>query len=105
VDYSAVEAWKLNKQGVATFFMPMLPHWYEGVQEHHQAEAEGVAENLDNLWLKLIDMADEVLVCNVAGYIGERTSIEIDHARKMGKPVVYLETKIGTNEAVKKEGE
>ncbi len=85
----AVKAWELNKQGIATFYMPMLPMWYEGVQEHHQAEHEGVAENLDNLWLQLIAMSDEVFVMNINGYIGERTAIEIAHAKKLGKPVKY----------------
>ncbi len=93
VDVSAVKAWEFNKLGIATFMMPLLPHWYPGVQEHHQAEAEGVAEALDNLWLRLIEMADEVFVVNVDGYIGERTGIEIGHARKLGKPVVYLEAR------------
>jgi hypothetical protein len=93
---SAVKAWELNKQGIATFFMPLLPMWYPGVQEHHQAEAENVAENLDNLWLELIAMSDEIFVVNCPderdpkGYIGERTRIEINHALKLGKPVRYL---------------
>ncbi len=90
MDYSAVRAWELNKQGVATFFMPLLPQWYPGVKEHHQAEEEGVAKNLDDLWLKLIELADSVLVVNIGGYIGERTAIEIEHARKLGKPVNYV---------------
>lgn len=88
---SAVKAWEFNKQGIATFFMPLLPQWYPGVQEHHQAEAENVAANLDNLWLQLIELADEVFVVNCQGYIGERTAIEIAHALKLGKPVGYLE--------------
>ncbi len=91
VDYSAVKAWELNKQGIAAFFMPMLPTWYPGVQEHHQAEAEGVAKNLDDLWLELIKMADSVFVVNVGGYIGDRTRIEIKHALDLGKSVEFLE--------------
>jgi hypothetical protein len=95
VGESAVTAWELNKQGIATFFMPLLPSWYPGVREHHQAEAENVAEKLDSLWLQLIEMADEIFVVNVpipgheTGYIGERTAIEIAHAKKLGKPVSY----------------
>lgn len=92
VDVSAVKAWELNKQGIATFFMPLLPQWYPGVKEHHQAEAEGVAENLDTLWLKLIEAADSVFVVNVGGYIGSRTRIEIEHAKSLGRPVEYLES-------------
>lgn len=89
VGESAVKAWELNKQGIATFMMPLLPQWYPGVTEHHLAEAEGCAEALDNLWLKLIEMSDEVFVMNCGGYIGERTKIEIAHATKLGKPVNY----------------
>lgn len=93
---SAVKAWEFNKQGIATFHMPLLPQWYPGVQEHHQAEHEEVAAKLDNLWLALIAMSDEIFVVNCPmpgcedGYIGERTRIEINHALKLGKPVRYL---------------
>ena len=99
VGESAIKAWEFNKQGIATFFMPLLPLWYPGVQEHHQAEHESVAANLDNLWLKLIDMADEVFVVNCAipghedGYIGERTAIEIKHAESLGKTINYFTPK------------
>lgn len=91
VEQSAVKAWELNKQGIATFYMPLLPHWYPGVQPHHQAEAEGVADKLDALWLEMIALADEVFVVNVGGYIGARTRIEIGHAMKLGKLVNFLE--------------
>lgn len=91
VDVMAVEAWKLEKQGIMALSPHLLPQWYEGVQEHHQAEAEGVSHILDELHLRKIDMADEVLVVNVNGYIGERTSIEIGYAKDHGKPVRYLE--------------
>ena len=89
VQECAVKAWELNKQGIATFFMPTLPEWYPNVQEHHQAEHEGVAKNLDDLWLRLIAMADEVFIMNVGGYIGERTAIEAAHAKALGKKVSY----------------
>ena len=38
-----------------------------------------------------IDMADEIFVVNVGGYIGESTRSEIDYATANGKPVRYLE--------------
>jgi hypothetical protein len=38
-----------------------------------------------------IDMADEVFILNVNGYIGESTRSEIDYALSIGKPVKYLE--------------
>lgn len=46
---------------------------------------------LDELHLRKIDLADEVLVLNVGGYIGESTRREIAYATAHGKPVRYLE--------------
>jgi deoxycytidylate deaminase len=46
---------------------------------------------LDVLHKRKIDLADEVLVLNVGGYIGESTRSEINHALTSGKPVRYLE--------------
>ena len=45
---------------------------------------------LDDLHKRKIDLADEVLVLNVGGYIGESTRSEIDYAVAHGKPVRYL---------------
>lgn len=44
---------------------------------------------LDRLHFEKIDMADEVLVVNPEGYIGESTRREIEHATRTGKPVAY----------------
>lgn len=46
---------------------------------------------LDQLHLRKIDLADEVLVINVGGYVGESTRREIAYAEAAGKPVRYLE--------------
>lgn len=63
----------------------------------HGAEALGkdVAERLDELHLRKIDLADEVFVLNVGGYIGESTGKEIAYAQKIGKPISYLEISDG----------
>ena len=45
---------------------------------------------LDLLHLFKIDLADEVLVLNVGGYVGESTQREIDYARMLGKPIRWL---------------
>lgn len=45
---------------------------------------------LDELHLRKIDLADEVYVINVGGYIGESTRNEIAYAVKTRKPVRYL---------------
>lgn len=46
---------------------------------------------LDELHKRKIDLADEVLVLNVGGYIGDSTRSEIEYAEKLSKPVRYLE--------------
>lgn len=38
-----------------------------------------------------IDMSDEILVINVAGYIGESTKHEVEYARQRGISVRFLE--------------
>lgn len=48
-------------------------------------------ESLDLLHLHKIDLADEILVLNVNGYVGESTKREIEYARRLNKPVHYLE--------------
>lgn len=52
----------------------------------------GMKEMLDKMHLQKIDMADEIFVINVGGYIGESTKREIAHAEQTGKPVRYLES-------------
>lgn len=38
-----------------------------------------------------IQLADEILVINVDGYIGQATSEEIEYAKSLGKKVRFLE--------------
>ncbi len=51
---------------------------------------EGTKAMLDDMHLRKIDMADEIFVINVDGYIGESTRREIAYAKQTGKPVRYL---------------
>ena len=53
--------------------------------------SEGVKAMLDDMHKRKIDMADEIYVINVGGYIGASTKSEIEYARATGKPVRYLE--------------
>ncbi len=46
---------------------------------------------LDDMHKRKIDMADEIYVINVGGYIGNSTRSEILYAEAHGKPVRYLE--------------
>ncbi len=48
-------------------------------------------EMLDDIHKRKIDMADEIFVINVGGYIGDSTRSEIEYAVKNGKKVNYLE--------------
>lgn len=48
-------------------------------------------EMLDDMHKRKIDMADEIFVINVGGYIGESTKSEIAYAEAHGKEVRYLE--------------
>ena len=62
-----------------------------GANDHHQAEAEGAEDILDELHLRKIDLANRVMICNYDGYIGERTRIELEYARSRGKFIGSLE--------------
>lgn len=48
---------------------------------------------LDDLHKQKIDLADEIYVITVNGYIGESTRGEIEYAHATGKPVYYLQPK------------
>ena len=75
-----------------------------GFYPHSQAQAHGEdvgctpeqKVRLDELHLRKIDLADEILVLDVGGYVGESTSREIVHAVKTGKPVRWLEPAHGS---------
>ena len=85
-------AWALERdEGYIVLSLHLLPADYPGVQPDHQAEAEGVATKMDELHLRKIDLADEVLVVNIDGYIGESTRREITYATAQKKVVRYLE--------------
>ena len=61
--------------------------------ENHGGEALGpeIVHLLDELHLRKIDVADEVLILNVSGYIGESTRNELEYAKKKGKRIRFLE--------------
>lgn len=53
--------------------------------------SEGTKAMLDDMHKRKIDMADEIFVINVGGYIGDSTRSEIEYAKSTGKGVKYLE--------------
>jgi hypothetical protein len=52
---------------------------------------ENTKEMLDEMHKAKIDLADEIFVINVDGYVGESTKNEIEYAIKNNKKVSYLE--------------
>lgn len=56
-----------------------------------QEEYDRIKLALDDLHLKKIELADEVLILNVGGYVGPSTLRELSHARTLGKPITFLE--------------
>jgi len=53
--------------------------------------SEGVKDMLDRQHLAKIDLADEIFVVNVGGYIGDSTRREIAYAEFKGKTITYME--------------
>lgn len=56
-------------------------------------------EMLGDMHKRKIDMADEIFIINVDGYIGESTRSEIEYAKEHNKPVRYLVQNIDTPNA------
>jgi hypothetical protein len=79
-------------QGQIVLSVGFYPH---AKSEH--GHGEGVGHDsvekvaLDELHKRKIDLADEVYVLNVGGYIGDSTRSEIEYAESIGKPVRFLE--------------
>jgi hypothetical protein len=53
--------------------------------------SESTKDMLDDMHKCKIDLADEILVINPGGYIGNSTRSEIEYALKTNKTVIYLE--------------
>lgn len=80
--------WQLTLDGYIVLTVGVCKH-----AEDHGGEALGrdVADKLDELHRRKIDLADWVMVLNVGGYIGDSTRAEIEYAKAHSKMVVYLE--------------
>ena len=99
-DIMAVCAWLIEREeGNITMSLHLLPQWYstkphtgesESVPDDHLAEVEGVADNMDLLHLRKIDLADEIFVVNFDDYIGDSTKNEIEYAKKHSKPIRWF---------------
>lgn len=52
-----------------------------------EAERSRIKAELDQLHKRKIELADELLVLNVGGYVGESTRAEIEHGQRLGKRI------------------
>jgi hypothetical protein len=52
--------------------------------------SEEIKEMLDDMHKRKIDLADEIFVINVGGYIGSSTRSEIEYALSTDKRISYL---------------
>ena len=99
VDRMAVCSWLLERdEGAITMGLHLLPWWYATENEipDHLAEHEGVADQMDQLHMRKIDLADEVFIVNSGHYIGDSTRAEIEYAKKKSKPLRwYTHDEIG----------
>lgn len=89
-DIMAVCQWLIEKnEGAVTLGLHLLPGWYTTVEDH-LAEAEGVADKLDELHLRKIDISDEIFVVNLNHYVGDSTRREVLYAKSLGKPIRWF---------------
>ena len=85
----------LTLQGYIVISVGLYGH--AGDQEVWENMDEGTLtktkEMLDDMHKRKIDMADEIFVVNVGGYVGDSTKSEIKYAHEHGKVVRYVENK------------
>ncbi len=91
-DEMLIKQWELTKAGnVVMGWCALPPQYFKGEDKTHIGDQEGVKEIVDEIHKRKIDLADEILVLNIGGYIGDSTRSEINYARLHGKVVRYLE--------------
>ena len=92
IESFAVLAWKFEKLGAITFSLQCFPlSYYTNYAGDNLVAAECVSNQIDELHLRKINLASEIFVINVNGYISKSTTREIAYAQKLCKPVKYLE--------------
>jgi len=90
-DIMAVCAWIIERDEKAIAMgLHLLPSWYPDCPDHHLAEHEGVASEMDKLHLSKIDISSEIFVVNYDSYIGNSTMKEIEHAKETGKKIRWF---------------
>jgi hypothetical protein len=81
---------RVNRQETLAEKIVLAPGCFQGDEDSDWSSE--VKQRLDELHLRKIDLADEILVVNVGGYIGQSTRREIGYARQHGKRVRWLES-------------
>ena len=72
--------WEYTRAG----WIVMLPN----ERPENAADVDSII--LENIGKSKIDLADEVIVCDVNGYIGESTTKELEYAKSKDKKIRYL---------------
>jgi hypothetical protein len=84
--------YELTMGGAIVLSVGFYPH---AVAEHGHGQGVGHDSTekimLDELHLRKVDLADRVHVLNVDFYVGESTAREVEYAKKLGKPITYLQ--------------
>jgi hypothetical protein len=65
--------------------------WFSHADDQQRIPSLNEKFALDELHKRKIDRADEVLILNVGGYIGESTCSELEYAQEKGKVIRFLE--------------
>lgn len=65
--------------------------WFGHADNEIYMPTDSEKKKLDELHKRKIDLADELLIINVDGYVGTSTQSEIDYARNLGKQIRWLE--------------
>ena len=94
-----IKQWELTKKGLIVLSWCALPEsYFKGDDKYHIGDQEGVKEKVDELHLRKIDLADEVLILNIGGYIGKSTKHELEYAQKNNKKISFIEPLIRRSE-------
>ena len=83
---------ELTLTGNVVLSLPFFSH-VDGKELFNRTSTENfgfLKKMLDEMHRQKIDMADEIFVVNVDGYVGESTKKEIEYAQSQNKPIKYL---------------
>lgn len=99
VNEIAIYKWEREiKENVIIIGLHLMPPQFIREKYSDYAERNALADHLNQLHLRKIDLADEVFIFNKNGYIGEQTAREIEYAKKKKKTIYYLEALNDTNQ-------